>query len=180
MYYVSDVRNLIMDGNFSRYDRISITDTSDGITETYRNADIVKALYRQRSQFEHPIHVYGMYFYGRDKMNMYAFAKKLVLGQTIDERAFMSLLTGISKLHNPWTVAELEDYIVQLQENTIIRVKGMFDSGTNFSFLAKRVDVDTWSIQHNLNFPDVDTLNSLYLARELVTFPISSIYSFSK
>ena len=133
MFYVSAVH----DGQ-SKSNKIVITDTNEGIEESWTNKDWVKVIESKVA------YVYGVVVY-----NHIAECTPIKVNTRLSQLKLVALLKKWREVHNPWTGAPVETYLASAKIGTRIIVD-YYDytpeSRTKFTGRTEltRLDYDTW------------------------------------
>lgn len=149
MFYISSVSKpkTISGWNETIYDKVGITDTEDGVEEFFTNAQVVKL-----EQDKNIGTIYGCYCYGKSKYEMYAFCTPMTLGQSASGIKFIELADAFKKMHNPWHLYPVRDYLASLKVGTIIIIDYKFvgdgDHRTHrCTGLFRKTGIDTWDYE---------------------------------
>lgn len=126
MYYISSQHG----------DNFGVTDTSDGVEEILTDRDIVKLL-------ENKVHIYGTSLYNH-KSN----STVLKLDIDISKSELSKLISAAWKLHNPWTMHPIEDYLACVKVGSFIKVHNSEDDTYP---LFEKIGIDTWCLTDSDN-----------------------------
>lgn len=130
MYYISSKRGSML----------GVTDTWTGETQFLSDENVVKLLQSK------------IYIYGTSLYNYKSNGSPLTLGEKISNSKFSKLIDSAKKLHNPWTMAPLADYLACVGIGSVIKVWDIDPRTFEISYSRfEKLDVDTWYLRDSDN-----------------------------